>query len=445
MTLLDQLDDSNTPAYLVSAAGQIVYGNTALCQWVGLSQEALQGRRVEYHSEPAAGASAPLTGLCPPPSAHERDLTEATLSTQDQSGKLRHRRARFLRIAATQPGDRAALLGVLETADLSPLELERRLNPAQEQDALHRDIRRFRREHQEPVATALALGDSPAACLLRSQFDLTRQTPAGALLVGKCAEDNAAMARAVHYALHDVSGTLVVLDCELIDLTEMERLLRRVSDPDRATLLALEPAALPRDSQLALAKLIAERFARTRRLITVSPSRLDALAPELRQLAGPLRIDLPPLSQRTQDLPMIAQFFLERLNNSSAKQLEGFQPAALDRLALYDWPGGVGQLADVVQQAHAGCTGPLVGPGDLPPLLTHAASAAALPLRDNHPIELDAFLQSIERDLINRALDTAEQNKAEAARLLGLTRQRLYRRMESLGIAAPDAGEPSND
>ncbi|MCA9239065.1 MAG: hypothetical protein KDA37_02645, partial [Planctomycetales bacterium] len=412
MTLTNLLDDSITPAYVVNAAGQIVYGNQALRQWVGLAREALQGRRVEYHSEPVAGAAAPLTGLCPPPSAYETELCEATLSTLDQSGKLRHRRARFVRIASPEPDGRAALLGILDPVDLTPQQLQRRVHPDQDQDTLHRDIRRFRREHREPLATALLLGDSPAAHLLRSQVDLAQQTRCGALVVGECIEDAATVARAIHYAQQDASATLVVLECQHIDLPEAQRLLSRTDGPQHTSVLVQQPASLPHESQLALARFLSEGLSRSRLFMTACPDSLEQLSPELRRLAGPLRIDLPSLAQRTQDLPMIAQYFVERLNSAGANQREGFQPAALDRLALYDWPGGVGQLADIVQQARAACSGSLIGPGDLPPLLRHAASAAGLPVRDTRAIELDAFLQTIERELIHRALDTAEQNKA---------------------------------
>ena len=110
----------------------------------------------------------------------------------------------------------------------------------------------------------------------------------------------------------------------------------------------------------------------------------------------------------------------------------GSRPRWLDQLAAYAWPGQVDELADMVRTAAAKADGPLIAPVDLPERIYLAAAAARRPSRGPQPIVLGEFLDLIERQLIERALHMAKDNKTKAARLLGLTRPRLYRRMERL-------------
>ena len=126
--------------------------------------------------------------------------------------------------------------------------------------------------------------------------------------------------------------------------------------------------------------------------------------------------------------------FLEEFNARGGKQLSGFSPETLDQLAAYPWPGNIDELAAMVGEAFDRAERPLVSPADLPQRIYLAAAASRRPRRDAEPIELESFLAGIELELIRRALRLAKGNKTKAARLLGLTRPRLYRRMVQLGL-----------
>jgi DNA-binding NtrC family response regulator len=88
----------------------------------------------------------------------------------------------------------------------------------------------------------------------------------------------------------------------------------------------------------------------------------------------------------------------------------------------------------VIAAAHAAATSHEITPADLPALVHHAVKAAALPRREPEKIVLDELLESIEREVITRALAQSGGNKSAAAELLGMTRPRLYRRLVQLGF-----------
>ena len=176
------------------------------------------------------------------------------------------------------------------------------------------------------------------------------------------------------------------------------------------------------------------------RLIVTAREPLDVAAARgsfRTDLAGwltTLVIELPALSKRPDDVPPLAQFFVEETNAEGARQLGGFTTDALDRLVQYAWPGNVAELAEVVAESCAKAEGPLVAVDDLPRRIHLAADAALHPPRAEAPIVLDDYLAEIEKELLRRAMARARGNKTKAASLLGLTRPRLYRRLVQLGL-----------
>jgi DNA-binding NtrC family response regulator len=130
----------------------------------------------------------------------------------------------------------------------------------------------------------------------------------------------------------------------------------------------------------------------------------------------------------------LVQWHIEQANLRSPKQLGGCSPEALDRLADYSWPGDVRELEEMIEEAHARAEGPLIGPHDLPQRLAVASQASARPSKLDETIKLEQYLAEIEQELIVRALKRAKGNKTKAARLLGMTRPRFYRRLVQLGL-----------
>jgi len=171
------------------------------------------------------------------------------------------------------------------------------------------------------------------------------------------------------------------------------------------------------------------------------------LRPDVAHPLSTLAIDLPPLAERREDIPLIAHLLLEDLNGQSEKQLRGVAPEAMDQLVQHNWPGQIDELAKIVREAFGQAEGFELTPTDLPKRLRQAAEAARFARPPAEPIDLEKFLSQIETELIQRAMRQAKGNKTKAAKLLGLNRPRLYRRMVQLGLerAGADDSEGAAD
>jgi DNA-binding NtrC family response regulator len=156
---------------------------------------------------------------------------------------------------------------------------------------------------------------------------------------------------------------------------------------------------------------------------------------DLAHVLSTLIIDLPPLTERRNDIPLVAQAFVEEINAEGNQQRGGFTPEALDLLAAYSWPGNLDELASVVREAHRRAERPLIGAADVPHKIHLATGTAAGGRPEEDSIVLGDFLEQIESQLIKRALKRAKGNKALAARMLGINRARLLRRLTQLRLA----------
>ncbi len=428
------LDAAPAPVYAIDGEGRIVYANAALADWLAAPLDAILGSRVEYHSETPHGDGSIGADLCPPPSVLEGTPAVATLALALRDKRLRQRTFRFSPVP--QAG---VVVAIGAPADLSLKDAHGQAEVAEDASALHQAIRRFRAEQKAANAIDPLLGVSPVAARARRQVDAAIRSQANTLVIGRPGGGQVRVARAIHYATAETSRGLWQFDCRGLPAPELERMLAK-AEPG-ATLLAAQIDRLEPWAQQEFARLLHRLREPVRLLATIdlaSPSDESSLSSELAAWFG-AEVRLPPLVDRLADLPLLVQLFLEQNNAGSSRQIGSIEPAALDQLALYSWPGDVDQLAGVVAEAHAKATPPEVRALDLPPLIRHASISAASLAERREPLELDALLARVEREAIERALLHAGGNRSEAARLLGLTRARFYRRLRELGIEGNDA------
>jgi two-component system response regulator PilR (NtrC family) len=153
-----------------------------------------------------------------------------------------------------------------------------------------------------------------------------------------------------------------------------------------------------------------------------------------------IRLEVPPLRVRREDVGELAKHFLERCSREHNKQLRGFSSDALRALDAYDFPGNVRELENVVERAVALASGTQIGLGDLPHEVSGSAArpSPALLTLPEEGCEIDAVLGEIERRLILQALDRAGGVRTAAAKSLGVTLRSLRYRMQKLALDDDD-------
>ncbi|HET9933554.1 MAG TPA: sigma 54-interacting transcriptional regulator, partial [Polyangiaceae bacterium] len=145
-----------------------------------------------------------------------------------------------------------------------------------------------------------------------------------------------------------------------------------------------------------------------------------------------IRVDVPPLRQRREDIALCAQFFLQSFAQSLGKSVVGFSPAALDDMMAYSWPGNLRELQNCVHRAVALSNFDHVRVQDLPERVRRPASAE--PATPAIEIARESLAEH-ERRYILKVLSDAHGNKAEAARILGIERRTLYRKLAEYELA----------
>ena len=446
---VDVLAASSTPLLLVDSDRRLKFANQSLANWIGLPLEQIVGRLVEYHSEPTEEDSegrsgGVLTGLCPPPAALAGHRTRATLSCLSRDGRLKHRRGEFLPL---EEADGFAVLAVLESRDMTPEEVAGSMTPATEADTLHRQLRQLRRDAAKRYSAASLVGNTAAIRQVRAQVAAAARSRAHVLITGRRGSGRRHIAKAIHYAAPAGATTpLVTLECQLLTEDQLRRgldALRRAEGLSVPTLLLVEIGHLDTTFQNPMAQLLLARERECQIIATIDSAQFANLDGELSALVGTMSIQMPPLASRREDLPLLAQFFLEEANVDCTRQVGSISPEALERLALYHWPGEIAELRDVIHAAHARCEGHELQATDLPIIIHHASQAAQFAELSIETITLDEFMLGIERELVLRAMEQSQGNKALAARLLGMTRPRLYRRLVQLGLLGEDAEIPA--
>ena len=155
-----------------------------------------------------------------------------------------------------------------------------------------------------------------------------------------------------------------------------------------------------------------------------------------------VRIMMPPLRERREDIPMLAHHFLQKVSSENGTLIRGFVPDAMAVLQRYHWPGNVRELENIIERAVSLTHGPLILPDDLPDSVRQSLSSslepAMLPGLAGELISLD----ELEKRYLIRVLKESGHNKVRAAKILGIDRRTLYRMAERFGL---DLGEENHE
>jgi two-component system nitrogen regulation response regulator NtrX len=312
------------------------------------------------------------------------------------------------------------------------------------------------------------VGRTAAIETVRSVIQRVAPTDARVLITGESGTGKEVVASAVHEQSARHAGPLVRLNCAAIprDLVESEmfghekgaftgateRRRGRFELASGGTLFLDEIGDLSLEAQAKLLRALeggeVERVG-GHEPIKVDVRILAATNKDLRAevTAGRFREDLffrlhvipihlPPLRERREDVPLLAEHFLARYAGNGLRPPR-LLPGAMDALVRHSWPGNVRELANILERLSILHAGGEVGPAEIRVLLAGGgpvATEAAPAYRDDDDRPLADRLDEYERELLNGALEAATGSVAEAARRLRTDRANLYRRMRRLGI-----------
>ena len=153
-----------------------------------------------------------------------------------------------------------------------------------------------------------------------------------------------------------------------------------------------------------------------------------------------IRIEVPALRERREDIPLLVDHFLQRFNKSFNRQIEGVAREALDRLMAYPWPGNVRELRNVVERIVILESCKVIGLPELPSEIRYGRGGGAALGTFLLP-EDGVDLEAVERSLIEQAMSRTEGNQSAAARLLGISRYALRYRLEKHQLMDGSSGD----
>jgi len=347
------------------------------------------------------------------------------------------------------------------------------LDSAIEQRRLKSENAYLRAQLEERYRFEGIVGKSRVMERLFQLLETVAATNSTILVTGETGTGKEVVARAIHHNSPRRMHRFVALNCSAIPETLLEAELfghvrgaftgasgnrqGRLEQAHKGTLLLDEVGTMSPALQMKLLRVLQEReFERVgdSHTIRVDVRVIAATNSDLGQMVadGEFRedlfyrlnvipIQLPPLRERKEDIPLLVRHFLDRFRGEPAPGASVKPPITVSQEAMRhlmscQWPGNVRQLENAIERAVAFSAGRAqIDVGDLPPEIQNAQepvtfSTVALP---EEGLELDSFIASIERDLIQRSLERTGGNKGQAARLLGLKRTTLVEKIKRLG------------
>ena len=172
------------------------------------------------------------------------------------------------------------------------------------------------------------------------------------------------------------------------------------------------------------------------RLITATNKELEAEVKEGRfredlfYRLNVVPIHLPPLRERKEDIPLLAEHFFRLYQEKNKKSIKGFLPKTIDTLMRYDWPGNIRELENVIERAILLCRSEYITPKDLPPPL-QGEEVGEQPIIS---IPSGMTLEQVERETIIQTLEETGGNRTQTAQILGISRKTLQNKLKEYGL-----------
>jgi DNA-binding NtrC family response regulator len=336
---------------------------------------------------------------------------------------------------------------------------------ALEQRTLRKEVQRLRTEIRGRYGFENIIGKSEK---MRRVFEVISQigeVPANVLITGESGTGKEIIARAIHYNSSRSEGHFVAINCAAIPETLLESELfgylrgaftdakkdRKglFQEASGGTLFLDEISEVPLNLQAKLLRVIEDKEVRPLgankgekidlRVVAASNRDLERSVGEskfrqdLFYRLNLIHIDLPPLRERLDDVPLLIDHFIQKFREMSKRRISGITEEALAALLNYHWPGNVRELEHIIERAVLLGKEETIDLADLPPpLLTKVDREVSL----GQALDKRYTLKDLECEYIKKVMESTGGNKTEAANILGVDRTTLYRKLEEAKIKA---------
>ena len=438
---------------VISGRGEILAVNQALLDLTGYRREELLGQpcallRTEHCGAEASPGQSKVCGLFQGGAIRRQ---RGSLVRKD--GRLVH----IVKNAVLMPGEAGQPVAVETFTDVSELVAQERV------------VSRLRRELTREDGFQGILGRSPVMRHLFALIESAAQSEAPVMILGESGTGKELVAGAIHRLSPRSQGPFIKVNSAALHESLLESELfghvkGAFTGADRTRPGRFEAAHggdifldeigdLPLATQAKLLRVLQEKVVERvgdHTPIPVDVRLISATNKDLTQLlaAGQFREDLyyrvnvipiqvPPLRERLVDIPLLVEAFLKRIRLKTKKPVHSISKEALEMLMAYHWPGNVRELINVLEFAFVLCGGDKILPDHLPNLKKPQPAARPKVVPGGNADERD------EAEVLRQAIAAAGGNKAEAARMLGISRVTLWKRLKKYDLQGffTDAGE----
>jgi len=335
------------------------------------------------------------------------------------------------------------------------------MKEAIEKYELRNEIISLKSELKQKYIFSNIIGKSSPMQEVFNTIRMVSRTHANILIAGESGTGKELVARAIHYDSNRAEKPFVIIDCAAIPSEIMESELfghekgaftgaheKKVGLLELAqsgTVFLDEIGELEINLQKKLLRFLQEReilrvggssrIGLNVRVIAATNKNLEEevkgkkFREDLFYRLNVVAVKIPPLRERKDDIPLIVNYFLERLNKIEGKLITGFEDNVIDAFLNYDWPGNVRELENIVERAYVLCPNVTISIQYLPAKLSDLIS------KNNEPFDQMNLLET-EKRLIVKALTQTQWNQSKASLILGISRKQLMTKMKNLGIKA---------
>jgi len=342
---------------------------------------------------------------------------------------------------------------------VNPDELLTVLREAVIKRRLVQENRMLREELQQRDRFSNIVGSSNAMQEVFSLVETVARSNSNVLIQGESGTGKELIARAIHRASGRADRRFVPIDCTALSeqLLEselfghekgsftgaIERKIGQIESANNGTVFLDEVGELTLPIQKKLLRFLQEReflrvggtthikvdvriLAATNRILE-DEIRKGAFREDLFFRLNVVRITMPPLRERRDDIPLLAMHFLEKYTALNSKQIFSFDSDAIETLVAHNWPGNVRELENAVERAVVLCPAATISPAYFPRSIRSLSSASASAGNALNLLET-------ERNLLQRALEKTDWNQTRAADVLGISRKQLRTKMKHHGF-----------